>query len=73
MIHIDSISGFLALLETNADKISEVGLSETLTTLTIEVDGDGYGNGIPGEQLLTLWEIPFPCIRRKSQRTRTRR
>ena len=48
----------LRLLESpESVDFQKVTLDDELTTIRIEVDGEGYGAFIPGEQLRTLWEL----------------
>ena len=57
-IHIRTVEEMLRLLESpESVDFQKVTLDDELTTIRIEVDGEGYGAFIPGEQLRTLWEL----------------
>jgi len=58
MIQVNSVEEMLCLLESRQSlDFSKIQLGEEFTTIRIEVDGEGYGAYIPGEQLRTLWEL----------------
>lgn len=55
---VSSVEEMLRLLESRETlDFTKIRLGEEFTTIRIEVDGEGYGAYIPGEQLRTLWEL----------------
>lgn len=55
---IDSFEDLVELaLSEHAGNLGRLELAPDVATLVIHVEGKGYGNFIPGDQLRTLWEI----------------